>query len=115
VRAGDRVLSTGDGGLLPPDLQVGTVIDDGGTLRVALFANPDLSDYVHVLSYDGAVTPPSAENDPPVGARPPATPSTAPVAKPASTPRPQAAITGTPASLGGSAAPSAPEYDEEDR
>jgi rod shape-determining protein MreC len=51
VQAGDRVFSTGDGGLLPPDLPIGTVIDDNGTLRVALFANPSLSDYVHVVHY----------------------------------------------------------------
>jgi rod shape-determining protein MreC len=103
VKAGDRVVSTGDGGLLPPDLAVGTVIGERGTLRVALFADADASDYVHVLSYDGAVNPPSAENDPPLGVRPAAAKETqalakaanlplAPAAKPASPPAPQASL-----------------------
>lgn len=66
VKEGDRVLSTADGGLLPPDVAVGTVVREGDTLRVALFADPDVSDYVHVLDYDGALNPPSGVNDPPV-------------------------------------------------
>jgi rod shape-determining protein MreC len=71
AKAGDRVLSTGDGGLLPPDLPVGTVVADGDTLRVALFADADLSDYVHVVDYTAPLEPPA--NDPedlPPGRRP---------------------------------------------
>ena len=30
IKAGDRVISTGDGGLLPPDVPVGVVMKDGG-------------------------------------------------------------------------------------
>jgi rod shape-determining protein MreC len=60
VRPGDRVLSTGDGGLLPPDLPIGVVIEEAGILRVALFANPDLSDYVHVVHYRPLLEPPAA-------------------------------------------------------
>ena len=51
VKPGDRVVSTGDGGLLPPDLPVGTVTQEGTELRVSLFAQPGTSDFVHILSY----------------------------------------------------------------
>jgi len=51
VKAGDRVYSSGDGGQLPPGLPVGVVVDEGGNLRVALFADPDATDFVHVIDY----------------------------------------------------------------
>jgi len=59
IKAGDRVVSTGDGGLLPPDLPIGVVIESGRSLRVALFADPDASDYVHVLDYRLPADPPA--------------------------------------------------------
>jgi rod shape-determining protein MreC len=61
VKPGDRVVSTGDGGLLPPGLPVGVVIGDQGPnqggWRVALYAAPDGSDFVHVLAYTAPVEP----------------------------------------------------------
>ncbi len=54
---GDRVLSTGDGGLLPAGVPVGVVVEDGNALRVSLFA-ASAGDYVRVLEYD--VPPPPA-------------------------------------------------------
>ena len=54
---GDRVLSTGDGGLLPGGVPVGVVVEDGSALRVSLFA-ASAGDYVRVLEYD--VPPPPA-------------------------------------------------------
>ena len=51
---GDRVLSTGDGGLLPAGVPVGVVVKDGSDLRVSLFA-ASAGDYVRVLEY---VVPP---------------------------------------------------------
>ena len=51
VKPGDRVVSTGDGGLLPPDLPIGTVMREGTTLRVVLFARPGTSDFVSVKAY----------------------------------------------------------------
>jgi rod shape-determining protein MreC len=51
AKAGDRVVSTGDGGMLPPDLPIGTVMQDGSALRVVLFARPGTSDFVHIMSY----------------------------------------------------------------
>lgn len=85
VKEGDRVVSTGDGGLLPPDLPVGVVVGSGRNYRVALYANPDLSDYVHVMDYSVPKEPPADQiGDLPV-VRPPdapvsgSTPAEAPV------------------------------------
>jgi rod shape-determining protein MreC len=59
VRAGDRVLSTGDGGLLPPDVPVGMVTGDGDAARVVLFATSSTADAVNILDYR-VPDPPSA-------------------------------------------------------
>jgi rod shape-determining protein MreC len=67
IKAGDRVLSTGDGGLVPPGLPVGIVTGEGDSLRVALFAKADASDFVHVVQYNVPAVPPA-------GAVPPAVP-----------------------------------------
>lgn len=88
VRVGDRVLSTGDGGVLPPDVPVGVVMDDGGALRVALYASPDATDYVRILNYTVPPLPPASapgELAPQAAAPEPARTSTAALA----TPRPQ--------------------------
>jgi rod shape-determining protein MreC len=58
VNPGDRIVSTGDGGLLPPDLPIGVVMKDGDGLRVALSADPGISDYVHVVDYQPQIAPP---------------------------------------------------------
>ena len=39
LHAGDQVVSSGDGGLLPPGLPIGTVVEQGGKCRVALLAD----------------------------------------------------------------------------
>ncbi|HXI99821.1 MAG TPA: rod shape-determining protein MreC [Micropepsaceae bacterium] len=62
VKPGDRVVSTGDGGLLPPDLPIGTVMQEGSTLRVVLFARPGTSDFVSVKAY--SLPEPPAATDP---------------------------------------------------
>jgi rod shape-determining protein MreC len=61
VRAGDRVVSTGDGGLLPPDLPVGVVAGNGSTARVVLFASASSADSVNVLDYRVPDLPPATE------------------------------------------------------
>lgn len=48
---GDQVISSGDGGLLPPGLPVGTVVESGGVYRIALLADPASSDEVEVLAF----------------------------------------------------------------
>ncbi|HKX64273.1 MAG TPA: rod shape-determining protein MreC [Rhizomicrobium sp.] len=83
LRAGDQVTSSGDGGLLPAGLPVGTVLSDGaGGWRVALLADAASSQDVEILNFS---QPPEA---------PPATaqlPAEAAGLKPQAPPPPQAA------------------------
>jgi len=59
ARAGDRVVTSGDGGILPPGLPVGQVVEDDERLRIRLFAALDQLDFVRVLAYrPPTVTPP---------------------------------------------------------
>lgn len=62
VKPGDRVVSTGDGGLLPPDLQIGTVMQDGSELRVALSARPESADFVQIKAF--ILPPPPSATEP---------------------------------------------------
>jgi rod shape-determining protein MreC len=83
VHAGDRVVTTGDGGLLPPGLPVGVVMTDGDGFRVALYADSDRSDYVHVLDYHAPEPPPAAAEAPAAtDGTPPAEPKDAEAALP---------------------------------
>jgi rod shape-determining protein MreC len=75
---GDRVLSTGDGGLLPAGVPVGVVVEDGRELRVSLFA-VSAGDYVRVLEY-GLPAPPSAPTPASLGLRPASSSRTSSVA-----------------------------------
>lgn len=53
VAPGDRVVTSGHGGLMPAGLPVGVVIaTDDGFLRVQTFSNRDRLDSVRVLQYD---------------------------------------------------------------
>lgn len=61
VQSGDRVLTTGDGGLLPPDVPVGLVSGNGEGARVALFASPSNADAVNILDYRVPDLPQAAE------------------------------------------------------
>jgi rod shape-determining protein MreC len=61
VKPGDRVISTGDGGLLPPDIPIGVVMAEGGEMRVALSATPDTADSVHIVDYHVPEAPPPTE------------------------------------------------------
>src|SRR5215510_7496107 len=67
AKAGDRVLSTGDGGSLPAGVPVGVVVRDGNDLRVALFA-ASAGDYVRVLEYDVPPPPTAAASSAPASA-----------------------------------------------
>jgi rod shape-determining protein MreC len=58
---GDQVVSSGDGGLLPPGLPIGTVLGAPGAYRVALLADSSSSEDVEVLAFrHPAETPPPA-------------------------------------------------------
>ena len=88
VQAGDRVLSTGDGGLLPPDVPVGMVTGNGADARVVLFATAGTADAVNILDYrvpdpptaPGPVAAASASPARIVGNTAPPIPAIAPVA-----------------------------------
>lgn len=79
LHPGDQVVSSGDGGLLPPGLPIGTVVAQGGKYRVALLADAGSSEDVEVLAFrkppealPGTVELPAvAAGLPPVTAVPP--------------------------------------------
>jgi rod shape-determining protein MreC len=83
VHEGDQVVSSGDGGILPPGLPIGTVVADGGGFRVALLADPASTQDVEVVDFKNPIEMPSAPTakDLPVAAAglPPAAPPPAPV------------------------------------
>ena len=57
VRAGDRVISSGDGGVFPAGLLIGQVAEDpGGRLRVRLAADYERLEFLRVLRHNGSET-----------------------------------------------------------
>ena len=53
ISPGDRVVTSGDGGLIPPGLPVGLVIQTSdGNLRVQTFSDRGRLDFVRVLQYE---------------------------------------------------------------
>jgi rod shape-determining protein MreC len=64
VKEGDRVFTTGDGGVLPPELPVGVVVGDEDDLRAALFSNPRSADFVRIVDYVPEVEAPLDEGLP---------------------------------------------------
>jgi rod shape-determining protein MreC len=64
LHAGDQVVSSGDGGLLPAGLPIGTVVpDNSGGYRVALLADASSSQDVEILNFSKPpeALPPTAE------------------------------------------------------
>jgi rod shape-determining protein MreC len=103
LRAGDQIVSSGDGGLLPPGLPIGTVVEQGGKYRVALLADAATSEDVEVLAFRkppenlpatvelpavAAGLPPATAA--PVAAAAPAAPVAKAPAAPAASPQPSA-------------------------
>ena len=97
---GDQVNSSGDGGLLPSGLPIGTVVSDGsGGWRVALLADPGASQDVEILNFSKPPEIPPATAQLPVEAaglkpqvlQPP--PAPAPVAAAPVTPKPKPVVT----------------------
>jgi len=86
LHAGDQVTSSGDGGLLPAGLPIGTVLSDGaGGWRVALLADAAASQDVEILNFSQPPeTPPPGAQLPAeaAGLKPQAPPPAAPVPAP---------------------------------
>ena len=82
LHAGDQVTSSGDGGLLPAGLPVGTVVSDGrGGFRVALLSDAGASQDVEILNFSKPPESPPADAQLPVeaaGLKPEAPPQPAP-------------------------------------
>jgi len=53
IKEGDVIFTSGDGGLLPPGLPIGTVVIRANRYRVALFADPNSGADVEVLDFKG--------------------------------------------------------------
>jgi rod shape-determining protein MreC len=80
VRPGDRVVTSGDGGLLPPELLIGqVVVSPDGRLRVLPAADYRRLDFVRVIRQQppGVVTGPGALIGPLVAAEPAGAPTDA--------------------------------------
>jgi rod shape-determining protein MreC len=90
LHPGDQVISSGDGGLLPSGLPVGTVVSDGaGGWRVALLADAAASQDVEILNFSKPPEALPATAQLPVeaaGLKPQAPPPPAPVAQAAPKP-----------------------------
>jgi rod shape-determining protein MreC len=120
VHAGDQVTSSGDGGLLPAGLPIGTVMPDGaGGWRVALLADAAASQDVEILNFSKPPeTPPTSAQlpaeaaglkpqAPPPRAQAVVTPTPPPAAPAAATVKPK------PAAPAGPTAPNGPAEDED--
>jgi rod shape-determining protein MreC len=91
LHEGDQVVSSGDGGLLPPGLAIGTVVADGHDgWRVALLADSASSQDVEVLNFakPPEPLPPTAQLPAEAAGLKPAPPPPAPVQAPVTAPAP---------------------------
>jgi rod shape-determining protein MreC len=109
LHAGDQVTSSGDGGLLPAGLAIGTVVADGqGGFRVALLSDASAAQDVEILNFSKPPETPPANAQLPVEAAglKPEAPPPAPVAaatplpmpakpKPVAPPKPETATAAT--------------------
>src|SRR4051812_17988815 len=100
LHEGDQVTSSGDGGLLPSGLPIGTVVSDrNGGWRVALLADPGASQDVEILNFSKPPATPPATAQLPVEAaglkpqvlQPP--PAPAPTAAAPVPPKPKPVVT----------------------
>lgn len=85
VQSGDQVVTSGDGGLLPPDLPVGVIVKDADGFRVALLADPATSEDVRIVDFKAPRESP-----------PPATPNGLPDAPAPQQPKPAQTGSNTP-------------------
>jgi len=93
LHAGDQIVSSGDGGLLPPGLPIGTVVGQQGQYRVALLSDAASAQDVEILAFRRAPEdlPANAQSQLPAvaaGLKPAAPPPPAPASTPSSQPTP---------------------------
>lgn len=79
LQVGDQVVSSGDGGILPAGLPIGTVAQEGDHYRVVLFANRDTAEDVEILDFK---QPPEQPQAPKPGDLPATAAGLAPAAPP---------------------------------
>lgn len=90
LTAGARVLTTADGGVLPPGIVVGVVVRGATSPRVSLFTSERRADFVRVLQYQAPV---DVDAEPEVETPAPPQAGTVPSASPGgATPVPPAAM-----------------------
>ncbi|HET7086945.1 MAG TPA: rod shape-determining protein MreC [Rhizomicrobium sp.] len=107
LHAGDQVTSSGDGGLLPAGLPIGTVISDGaGGWRVALLADAAASQDVEVLNFSKTpeALPATAQLPAEAAGLKPQPPPPPPVAAAPAAPQPVLPLPAKPAPVDASAA-----------
>ncbi|MGH6975584.1 MAG: rod shape-determining protein MreC [Stellaceae bacterium] len=78
VKPGDRVVTSGSGGVLPPDLPVGVVVSVNGVIRVEPYADLARLEMVRIVNYglDGVLSDSAIPAPPPIrGSRTRATPA----------------------------------------
>jgi len=85
LHSGAQVVTSGDGGLLPPGLAIGTIANDNGRYRVALLSDSGSAEDVQVVDYKA---PPGNPPAPTVKDLPAAAAGLAPLATPPQTPAP---------------------------
>lgn len=106
IRPGDRVLTSGDGGVFPRGLPVGVAVRDRQGWRVRLYADRAPISYVRVLLFDDFSR---LDGQPELNTvEPPSGPPLAPTEPAGATATPPAAASGTPAGPAAAAAPTAP-------
>jgi rod shape-determining protein MreC len=119
LHAGDQVTSSGDGGLLPAGLPIGTVVADGSDgWRVALLADAASSQDVEVLNFSKPpeALPASAQLPAEAaGLKPQAPPPPAPVASATPAPTAPAPKPKPPVAVSDQALPPPAEAEEMDR
>jgi rod shape-determining protein MreC len=97
IKPGDQVVSSGDGGLLPPGLAIGTVVaDSSGGYRVALLADAASSEDVNIVDFKLKTEQPPAVSPHDLPAVAAGLPPAAPPA-PVITPAPNASPSAVPA------------------